>query len=600
MPLLLVLTLAVACLPLPWPPPPAGLTAAQSAAAAWLLAVLPAGLSGFTGGWAATRVTREPDRRPALRRTLGRVRRVTGWLGGAAAAAGVGLLGWGHTATAWATGCWLGADAPTLFPGAELLVPAPYLVGVGLGWVGRYPADRALTEGEFWPFPAYLLFHARHFVLAAGLPVGLFVAQQSVARAAPAATASDAGQLVGLAAGFGLFVGLPLVVKPLLGWRPLPPGPARNRLDATRRRLGVRVGRVFEWPTRGAVANAVVLGLVPRLRYVAFTDRLLAELPPAELDAVYGHEAGHARHGHLPYYVAFLTLSSVAGTALAGAADAAWPAALTVPAAWVPWRTAVPLVGLGVYLFLVFGWLSRRCERQADVFGARAGSCHNPDCSGHDESTVLLAGRELTDRGVCRTGALTLASALDRVAALNGFGRPTPAGRRAAIGSWVRAWQHGPMAARTDFLRAVAADPILAARADRRAFRARVALATGLIAVTLAGGLVAGWFRPPAADSRPADDGVEHAQHLADGVDRVLTPVDGQVGPGQPEEFPRAAGGDRPEHRPAGRPLALVHQPGGDHCRNARPESAEQVVVLGLDHRHQRGGHPQLPAGRGQ
>ena len=38
---------------------------------------------------------------------------------------------------------------------------------------------------------------------------------------------------------------------------------------------------------------------------------------------------------------------------------------------------------VGVYFWLVFGLLSRRFERQADVFGCRAVSCGRPDCPPH-------------------------------------------------------------------------------------------------------------------------------------------------------------------------------------------------------------------------
>src|SRR5262249_58146905 len=46
------------------------------------------------------------------------------------------------------------------------------------------------------------------------------------------------------------------------------------------------------------------------------------------------------------------------------------------------WRV-FPLIGiLGAYIFVVFGFLSRRCERQADIYGCRAVSCRRGDCCG--------------------------------------------------------------------------------------------------------------------------------------------------------------------------------------------------------------------------
>ena len=57
------------------------------------------------------------------------------------------------------------------------------------------------------------------------------------------------------------------------------------------------------------MANAMIVGLVPWLRYVIFTDRLLEEFSEDEIEAVFGHEIGHVRHQHMPYYLGFLALS---------------------------------------------------------------------------------------------------------------------------------------------------------------------------------------------------------------------------------------------------------------------------------------------------
>ncbi len=499
MPLLLILFLVAACLPLPWPAPPFGL---DPSAAAWL--TLSTQAVPVLLGWAAAarvvRLARTPAGRPRAVTVYHRTRLALPYLNLLAAIAGIVGWGWAATLTAWATGDHFDTPGPVLFPAAELLVPAPYLTALLLNWVGYFAAERALAgtspagRGASWTLPGYLLFQARQLALTAGLPVGLFVAQQSATRLAPAALASATAQIVAGLAGVTLVVLLPVVVRPLLGLRPLPAGPVRDLLHATRRRVGVRVSRLFVWPTRGGMANAVMLGVLPRPRYVAFTDRLLEELTPAELVAVYGHEAGHARHGHPAYYALFLMLSATAGTALLAAFPAEVPADGTEPPAWGPWLVLLPLAGMGVYLFAGFGWLSRRCERQADVFGARVGSCGSHDCRGHDADTRLLGGTDLAGRGVCRTGALALASALDRVADLNGADRPFDRQPlRTRLWAWVRAWQHGPMTHRIAFLHRLADDPTLAVRADRKAFAARVGLVLLLVGVIAAVGMAVGW-----------------------------------------------------------------------------------------------------------
>ena len=494
MPILLILCVAAACLPLPWPAPPPGVGARGSLALTAAVLSVPVVAAAVLSGWVVRTLRRDPVRRPEVTATYFRLRRLLGLATLGAAAVAVAGLGWGHTV--WHTFLVdLSGRPGVLAPAAELLVPAPYFVALVAGWVVHFPAERALVcagrgAADFWSLPGYLVFQGRQFALLIGLPIGLFVAQQGLTRAAPGLVASawfQAAALTGMAA---VFVLMPLAVKPVLGLRTLPAGPVRAQLEATARRVGFRYTDLLMWPTRGAVANAMVVGVVPWARYVVFTDRLLESLTPAELDAVFGHEAGHAVHGHIPYYAAFLVVSSAVGAAAALYAEGLLTAAgWTIPAADAGWLTLPPVVGLGAYLFVVFGLLSRRCERQADVFGCRTGSCHDPQCHGHDEATELAAG----GRGLCRTGVAALVRALDRVNDLNGSGG---AGRRGVTGRvWalLRAWQHGPIPDRIEFLLRMGEDPAMGDAVDRRVRAFRVALmAVLLTALALLGSLV-GW-----------------------------------------------------------------------------------------------------------
>jgi STE24 endopeptidase len=105
---------------------------------------------------------------------------------------------------------------------------------------------------------------------------------------------------------------------------------------------------------------------------------------------------------------------------------------------------------------LVFGFLSRRCERQADIFGCRAVSCLNPRCNGHDHETELSP----KGGGLCSTGILIFIEALEKVAHLNGISRDRP--------GWLQSWQHSTIACRVAFLRRLLEDPSLARRFQRR------------------------------------------------------------------------------------------------------------------------------------
>jgi STE24 endopeptidase len=112
------------------------------------------------------------------------------------------------------------------------------------------------------------------------------------------------------------------------------------------------------------------------------------------------------------------------------------------------------LATVGVYIFVVFGFLSRRCERQADVYACRAVSCSNNDCIDHELSTRTPQGQ-----GLCPTGIRTFIQALEKVAILNGISRERP--------GWLQSWQHSTIARRVDFLQRLIQDRQVNARFQR-------------------------------------------------------------------------------------------------------------------------------------
>src|SRR5262249_54423023 len=183
----------------------------------------------------------------------------------------------------------------------------------------------------------------------------------------------------------GAFVCIPLLLRVFLGLQPLPEGPLRQRLMASARRLGFRFNDILLWDTRNTTANAMVTGFVPFLRYVVLTDRLISELSEEEIEAVFGHEVGHVKHAHMLYYLGFLLASVAAVVGVCNVLVDAVGLPEFVQTTWpglYGWLsdyqllTVAPLVlALALYIFLVFGFLSRRCERQADIYGCRTVNC---------------------------------------------------------------------------------------------------------------------------------------------------------------------------------------------------------------------------------
>ncbi|HEY7310362.1 MAG TPA: M48 family metallopeptidase [Gemmataceae bacterium] len=479
MPFLLMVFLVLVCLPdaNTWPQPLWTNSPALCVAATWL-GVLLTGLHAY---WVARCVSRPLQGEPSLRERLLR-RYERGRFHHQIGVFVVYLLcllvfGWG-----WAVG---GLWMP--LPGAELLVLAPFIVAQLLGWSAFYDAERAahlaahrLLASEphagawleleqasagaptvFGSRVSYVLFQLRQKMALVFLPVALLLAQKELPRFFPELSQDwqKSVNVLGIAAVLVVFAAMPWIVRLVLGLKPMPPGPLRDRLEASARRLRFRCSNILLWNTRNGMANAMVIGIVPWVRYVVFTDRLLEDFTPEEVEAVFGHEVGHIRHHHMLYYFSFLTASVIVLGWLVAEVGRGWQWEKLLASDNYKCLTAVPLVGVLLgYIFIVFGFLSRRCERQADIFGCRAVSCSCPDCRGHEDGLVL----NQRGLGLCPTGITTFIRALEKVAVVNGISRDRP--------GFLQSWQHSTIGRRVEFLQRVLID----GRVERR-FQRRVA-----------------------------------------------------------------------------------------------------------------------------
>ena len=408
----------------------------------------------------------------------------------------LGVFGWG-----WAIGQLWRWNADTALPAAELLVLAPFVVAQLLAWSVYYDAERASHQAvqrlltaespagawlelerpgrasppAFGSRGAYVLFQLRQRLALVFLPVLLLLIQKELLRLVPDPGPEWQGVVngVGIAAVLLVFAAMPWIVRLFLGLKPLPAGPLRDRLQTVARRLRFRCSNILVWNTRNGMANAMVIGIVPWVRYVVFTDRLLEDFTPEEIEAVFGHEIGHIRHHHMLYYFGFLTASVIVLGWLWAASPFREDLVRWMGASDHNYVADVPLAGVLLgYIFVVFGFLSRRCERQADVFGCRTVSCPHLDCRGHDGDL------ELTQRGLglCATGINTFIRALEKVALVNGISRNRP--------GFLQSWQHSTIARRVEFLQRVLLDP----RVERR-FQRRVALVKWTLFLILGGAI---------------------------------------------------------------------------------------------------------------
>ncbi len=236
---------------------------------------------------------------------------------------------------------------------------------------------------------------------------------------------------------------------------PCRPGRCATQLEAAGRRVGFGFSNILVWDTRHSIANAMVSGTLPWLRYIVLTDLLIERLTPEEVEAVFGHEVGHVKHHHMPLYILFFIGSLALLTGLWQYGEQtlgpriAEIASGTGASALAGWVGSAEVVGgplllavVAVYIFVVFGFLSRRCERQADLYGCRA---------------------------VSHTAFIT---ALEKVADLNGI----PRHNRNLLASW----QHPSIADRVAFVERLRDNPALEPVFHRSLLRLKLGMMTCL------------------------------------------------------------------------------------------------------------------------
>ena len=284
--------------------------------------------------WAATRlvaVSAGPDPRVARR-----LRRAGALLALLLAAGWGALVGTDTHAAAWVAAAFPGLPSdvyPTLGTLALFCGPVP---------LAAYAAYRGADAS---PWSLRGAGTARGFVEGYALAVGPALGLTGLAPAVPDGWWLVAG--VALVGGL-LAAGSPLFVRRMVGSRPL--------TRAERAAIPSEVPVHVLLTGREGPANALAAGVVPGLRCVYVTERLLESLPSREAAAIVTHEVGHHRRRHVP-----LRLGAVAAYVLP------WlgATALGVPGAFLAGLVLLVPATLAIFRFV------RWTEYDADAYAAR-------------------------------------------------------------------------------------------------------------------------------------------------------------------------------------------------------------------------------------
>ena len=445
---------------------------------------------------------------------------VPAWFG-----VGLFLLGWGALVHPFER-YW----APFQLPGLLLGTFPAFLAWTGLWW-SQYPAEHALREHNLLDqletglpvyapptFREYFFANLRLQVLFTIVPVLAIVFLRDLLAVALRPLAgtwvSDTVEFVAMLLSTAMvFIFAPEILRRVLQTQPLPDSPLRRRLERMCERVGMRYRDILLWRTQNNMGNAAVMGILPPVRYILLSDLLLERMDDEQIEAVFAHEVGHVVHRHMAWYVVIILIFSLGLMAVEQLVQQLGPTPTFLRGVPEDLLNVLSIVGSLLAFLVFFGFLSRRFERQADVYAARMMEANRAEAlpapaaapAAEAAQTALEVPAPVPPRvhaapiiepvssHVGHYGATVFASALHRVAVMNNI--PLAPRRRPRRGfvrrlthsldSFVDAahnWFHGSVPHRMAYLRGLSTDPSLTSRFDKFMLRLYCTLLFALFA----------------------------------------------------------------------------------------------------------------------
>lgn len=343
--------------------------------------------------------------------------------------------------------------ADTLFLD-EVVILLPFVVGLLFSWSSFYRVERALhlssneTMQEAMPtMREFLKMRARHHLAILLEPLLVFAAIQSAIQCYEAGWPWWLIPCYAMVCLLAIAWFLPWVWTKAWETTPLPVGHCRSQLELLCRRMGTPLTNLLHWDTDHQHAMAMLVGYLPRPRFVILSDLLIEQLSEDELAAVLAHELGHVKQRHLWVMLSYVLFSLVLWTlacwlVLTAVKSLAFLDQLLIQVAL--------LALMAIYVRLTLCDLSRYLEREADLVACLAW---------HDESPGY--------------GLAVYAHALHKVAQLNGESPDHVS------------WLHGSVTERTEHLSRVLDDPLARLHFSRVMLGVKTGLVAALVSLTL-------------------------------------------------------------------------------------------------------------------
>lgn len=257
----------------------------------------------------------------------------------------------------------------------------PLIFALSLYFLGLIVFDISKSQKHFSDVRLIVPFALPFLLLVFFVDLLQFYPDQDFQNFLSKGTESTMGNLI-FFGGTIIFMGLLMIFLPywiqrIWNCRPLNRPDLERQLHTVCERAHFKHAGFKTWTVLNHSLTAAIIGIVPKYRYILFTQRLLDEMPPTSVEAILAHEIGHSYHKHLLIYP-FIILGMSVGVGLLSFlfypflgeflnwGYAHYPSQM--------WSVLNPVLifafyatTVAIYFRGVFGLFSRLFERQADL-----------------------------------------------------------------------------------------------------------------------------------------------------------------------------------------------------------------------------------------